>query len=91
MFQKSGCLLTGDVSDDNLIQPEDLPNYEVPPPSLLEPTTSAPEVHMLKEVGPQSILDDQIVTIESDAEEDEMLVDFNEDGNIFNLFNNFDI
>ena len=71
-------------------QPAGLPNYEVPPP-LLEPTTSAPEVHMLQKVGPESIPDDPIKMIESDGEEDEMLVDFNMDGNIFDLFNNFHI
>lgn len=51
---------------------------------------------MLQEVALDSI-EEPIRTIESDGEEDEMLVDFNqdgsvtEDGNVFDLFNNFDI
>ena len=50
LFQKTGCLLTADGSDDSFIQPEGLPNYKVPPPSLVEATASAPEIPMLQEV-----------------------------------------
>ena len=58
---------------------------------MVEATPSAPEIPMLQEVALDSIPDDPIRTIESDGKEDEMLVDFNEDGNVFDLFNNFDI
>ena len=50
---------------------------------------------MLQEVALDSIPEEPIRTIESDGEEDEMLVDqdgsVNKDGNVFDLFNNFDI
>ena len=63
LFQKTGCLLTADGSDDSLIQPEGLPNYKVPPPSLVDATTSASEIPMLQEVALDSIPDDPIRTI----------------------------
>ena len=31
----TGCLITADRLDDNLIKPEGLPNFIVPPPSFL--------------------------------------------------------
>lgn len=42
-WQKTGCLITADGSDDHLIQPEGLKDYVVPPPSLLEPSPRPPE------------------------------------------------
>ena len=42
MWQKTGCLITADGSDDNLIQPEGIQNYEVPPPSLIASDISIP-------------------------------------------------
>ena len=37
----TGCLITADGSDDSLIKPEGLPNYQVPPPSMLDPENAA--------------------------------------------------
>ena len=42
MFQKTGCLITADGSDDKFIQPEDLPNFAKAPLSLLDPSSGAP-------------------------------------------------
>ena len=45
MIEKTGCLITADGSEDEKIQPEGLPEYRVPPPSILDPdtgTTAAP-------------------------------------------------
>ena len=36
LFQKPGCLITANGSDDSLIQPESLGNYEVPPSIALD-------------------------------------------------------
>ena len=36
--ERVGCLITTDGTDDNLIKPEGLPNYSVPPWLPLEPT-----------------------------------------------------
>ena len=41
VFQKTGCLLTADVSD-RLVQPEKLPDYQLPPVSILNPASKAP-------------------------------------------------
>ena len=41
-FQKTGCLIISNGSDDKFIQPEGLLNYVVAPPSPLEPSSGAP-------------------------------------------------
>ena len=38
IFERTGCLLTADGSGDNLVRPEGLPDYKVPPTSIIEPT-----------------------------------------------------
>ena len=58
-FEKTGCLITADGSEDDKINPEGLPNYSVPPPSLLDPapeasvgnTTSPDDGELAEEVG----------------------------------------
>ena len=42
LFQKTGCLLTADGSDDQLVQPEGRPNYEVPPPAVFDASDEIP-------------------------------------------------
>ena len=42
LFQKAGCLITADGSDDKFIQPEGLPNYVEAPPSPLDRNSGAP-------------------------------------------------
>ena len=41
-FKRIGCLLTADGSRDHLVQPEGLPNYRVPPSSIIEPSPQYP-------------------------------------------------
>ena len=36
----TGCLITADSSDDKLLKPEGLENYHVPPPSVIDATTT---------------------------------------------------
>lgn len=43
MFTKTGCLITADGSDDNLITPEGLVNFVVPPPMPIRPPTEPAE------------------------------------------------
>ena len=50
-FEKTGCLITADGSEDDKINPEGLPNYRVPPPSLLDP---APEASVGNTTSPDS-------------------------------------
>ena len=51
---KTGCLITTDNSEDHLIKPEGLPEYQVPPPSLVEPVEST-AVSNLNDVSPREI------------------------------------
>ena len=51
---KTGCLITADGSEDYLITPKGLPEYQVPPPSLVEPVGST-AVSNLNEVSPREI------------------------------------
>ena len=51
MFQKTGCLITGNGIDDDKIQPEGSPNYKVYPPMPLDSAAAAPvsnKVHPVK-------------------------------------------
>ena len=42
MWEKTGCLMTGDGSEDKKIQPEGLSNYQGHPPILIEPNEAPP-------------------------------------------------
>ena len=37
LFQKTGCLVTADGSDDDKVQPGDLKDYKVPPHAIIGP------------------------------------------------------
>ena len=54
---RTGCLLTADGSDDNLVKPEGLDGYEVPPPSFCDPNSSTPSSNNPPEI--QIINDEQ--------------------------------
>ena len=54
---KTGCLLTDDGSDDNLVKPEGLDGCEVPPPSFCDPNSSTPSSNNPPEI--QIINDEQ--------------------------------
>ena len=43
LFEKTGCLITADGSDDHKINPEGLQDYKVPPPILLDASTYSPK------------------------------------------------
>ena len=69
MWQTTGCLITADGSDDELIRPEGILNYKVPPPLLIEPdvsvsvtinpkTTEEPPTNEIEIVDESSPLDD---------------------------------
>ena len=44
VWQKTGCLITADGSDDQLINPEGLKNYVVPPPAYFPPSACLPQI-----------------------------------------------
>ena len=47
MWQKTGCLITADGSEDGLIKPEGLKSYVVTPPAFLTPTVGLSQVEEL--------------------------------------------
>ena len=88
LFEKTGCLLTADSSGDSMVRPEGLPDYKVPPLSMMEPMqqlaiSSVPEGEIQDEV------DEGYRHIESDDEEMDMVVVEDQmevdDGNIFDI------
>ena len=40
LFEKTGCLIAADDSEDDKIYLQDLTNYKVPPPIMLDPSTA---------------------------------------------------
>jgi len=44
VWQKTGCLITADGSGEQLINPEGLKNYVVPPPAYFPPSACLPQV-----------------------------------------------
>ena len=87
MFGRTGCLLTVDGSGDDLVRPEGLPGYNVPPTSIIE-STAQPAVSSIPE-GVTCENDDELLDIEDDDEEIDMVVEpvENNDKNIFDIFN----
>ena len=90
-WQKTGCLMTADGSDDKLIKPEGLLNYTVQPPSILDP---APQLSVSN--APQPIIEIEVdkietshLTIEDESEEwderDSDEFDRDNDSNVFDF------
>ena len=65
MWQKTGCLTTADRSEDQLIKPEGLKNYVVPPPAYLPPSACLFQV----EENPVSGAEDMVSEEEADPED----------------------
>lgn len=42
LIQKAGFLITTDGSVDDRVQPEDVKNYQVPPPATIDPLSTNP-------------------------------------------------
>ena len=70
VWQKTGCLITADETDDDLIKPEGLKSYVVPLPAFLQPSTS------LLQVEENSVSREEHTTV---SEEDANIVDPSEE------------
>ena len=82
VFEKTGCLMTADGSDDNLITPEGLPDYQMPPPmTLLDPQDGVPVPQNVKGVEPMEVeeTDQDPTEGELDTAEEEFKLDYEED------------
>ena len=91
IFIKTGCLLTADGSGDDLVDPEGLPNYKVPPPSIIEPSPQRAESSVAEGVAKEKD-DECFVDIEDDDEEIDMVVETidpveDDNRNIFDILN----
>ena len=65
-WERTGCLITADGSEDDKIKPEGLPNYQVPPPiDYVEPLSTAPESNLV--IGET----DENSNLEEEEEEDD--------------------
>ena len=85
-FERRGCLLTADGSGDDLVWPQVLPGYKVPPTSIIKPTAQPTVSSIRKGVTHEN--DDELLDIEDDDEEIDMVIEpaENNDGNIFEIF-----
>ena len=80
-FQKTGCLITADGSEDHLITPEGLADYTVPPPNSysdpdISPPTSQPNVR--GQDGLDEVASDSDEVSESEEEVDVLSDDPND-------------
>ena len=79
-------MITADGSDDDLIQPEGLPDYKVPPVTLGDPASAIPEPNQAPETDGE--MTEVNENDDGEHEFDDMTVeDGDDDGNIFELFN----
>ena len=84
----TGCLLTADGSEDNLVKPEDLSEYIVPAPLIVDASVSQPEENrdqvVPAEVDPDSIEPDMVI------DENEEIFEPEEEGerNLFDFIDN---
>ena len=78
LFEKTGCLMTADGTNDHKISPEGLPNYVIPPPlTYVEPTTVGPVSNTVPETQSEQV-DEEMETEEEETPE-EMDEDLEED------------
>ena len=76
LWRKTGGLLTADGSDDGLVKPEGLADYEVPPPlEYLEPTPVPPSSNATDGPNEEQVEEDEEVEEEEEPNESEEAVD----------------
>ena len=79
-----GCLIRANGSEDDKINPEGLPNYKVPPPIMLDPSTAPPASSI--DTENQDVFDD--FEGENEMDKVDLVADvINSGGLIFDLFN----
>ena len=82
-WASTGCLLTADGCDDHFVKPEGLPSCAVSPPSLCEPINVQPFQPQLS--APEPVDEDEPDENEDSIEENTKFVLPEENGNIFDL------
>ena len=92
LFEKTGCLLTVDGSEDHLVTPEGLTNYTCPAPTQLPPSNNDPRSNRSESVEEDDSVEIEEVPIIDEFENDEEVELFEaseqiDDGNVFDFFN----
>ena len=93
-FEKTGCLLTATGEHDELVQPEGLPNYQVPAPSMADPSNDLPttndnDIHEMDDVVGLDEFENDDEMLQLYAEHEEVYDaqdDAQDDGNVFDIF-----
>ena len=89
-FEKTGCLLTASGEKDELVQPEGLINYQVPAPSMADPSNDPPTTndndgHEMDEVDVLDEFENDDEMLQLYAEHEEVTT-AQDDGNVFDIF-----
>ena len=86
-FEKTGCLITADGSDDDKIEPESMPGYIVPPPLDVENTVTIIEspIPEWSEEPEDAIPESDVEHTSSDDDDDFEEAEVIDDGNIFSI------
>ena len=101
LFQKNGYLLTANGSDDGKVQPEDLKDYQVLPPAIIDLSSTNPETIPVESASSESAHNEIDEAIKFDEEENMILVGTEiedttqnkdgEDGWVFNYLADLDM
>ena len=80
LIRKKGCLVTADGSDDNLVQPEGLKDYKVPPPVVIQPAVNNTVTTEIEQSEDDE--DDNNYDLDIEAEEEWEILVFDDQDNI---------
>ena len=87
-WRKTGCLITADGTDDELIKPEGLPQYTVPPPSILDPNI-APAMSNEVEPSAEQVAEDPDISWNPNDDLLDPSEEAAETNNIFDIIDNY--
>ena len=79
-YLKTGCLVPADSSNNNLIQPEGLKDYKVPPPVVIQPAVNIPATIEIEQSEDDE--DDNNYDLDIEAEEEREILIFDDQENI---------
>ena len=74
LFQKTGCLVTANASDDDKVQPRDLKENQVPPLAIIGPSSTSPVTIPVESTGSENTNDEIDEAIEFEEEENMIVV-----------------
>ena len=74
LFQKTGCLVTADGSDDDKVQPGDLKDNQVPPLAIIVPSFTNPVTIPVESASSENTNDEIDEAIEFEEEENMIVV-----------------